>query len=343
MAQYQASLGQVGMARQATLGTPATLSATAGPTRWMKLRSSSVGADRNLLIPDPEIGGAGARDVNRAYLGPVHFSGDHDYYIRNESLPLWIYAAMGGGGGTPTGTAAAGYVHTITPADTLQAFTIQEALGNTFDVMQYSDAFVNSLRFECNADGYMMGKANIQAITGVAGATATTSPAFDATPLILGSKITLAYNSVTIPAQSFNFEFNNNIEASHYTLGSLFVDAMTPKRRDLTGSFTLRPQSSALFRQAVMGTSGTQTSPTGLAVAQGLTITCTTYEIITGATTQVYTLALTLPEVYLAPHKVTANQDNIIEESIDFRAVKIAAANSVSAVVTNGVSTAYNV
>lgn len=359
MPQYQSSLGQIGAAKQSAVGTPATIAATA-PTRWMKLRSSSVGADRNLLIPDPEIGGAGARDVPKAYLGPTVFTGDYDFYVRSEALPLYLLAALGAPeptvtqpGGTATPTASTGYQHIYTPADTLPALTIQEAIGNGFDVMQYSDAFVNTLHLECAADGYYMGRAGIVAINGTAGNTAQASPTFDASPLIVGSKIVVtiggtystATNVVTggtaFQAQSFSFDLNNNIESNHFVLGSLFVDAMTPKRRDVTGNLALRPQTNSYFRQAVFGTSGTQTSITGLSVVTNVNISATTYEVISGAATNVYNVTVNIPEAILAPHKVSPNQDNIIEESFDFRGVKVGGTNVATAVVSNGVSTAY--
>lgn len=59
----------------------------------MKLRTGGLGTNRELLIPDPEIGGG--RDVNDAYLGPVSFSGDLEFYARfNALLPL-LNAALG--------------------------------------------------------------------------------------------------------------------------------------------------------------------------------------------------------------------------------------------------------
>ena len=340
MPQYQSQLGQVGFIRQSAAGSAGTI-ATAAPTRWMKLRSSTVGGDRSLMIPDPEIAGAGGRDVPKSYLGPVTFTGEHAFYVRSESLPLAIYGALGGGGAAPTGSGTAGYVHTFTPADTLQLFTVQEQIGNGFDTFQYVDTIYNTLHLECAADGYMMGTLGLIARTQTAGVSPGT-PAFDATPQYVGSNITVSLGGSQIPASAFAFDYNNNTENNHFVLGSLNYDVATPHRRDVTGSFTLRPTSNALFRQAMYGNSSA-TSPTGLPTVQNLTITATTYEIITGATSQVYTTSITLPEVELVPFKPSASGDNVIEHSIDFRAVKVAASNIVTIAVTNGVSTAYNV
>ncbi len=359
MAQYQASLGQVGMIKQTAQGSPATPLAAAGPTRWQRLRSSSMGPDRSLLIPDPEIAGAGQRDVPKVYLGPTVFSGEHEMYVRQESLPLWLAGAFGTTnaptqpGGAITPTALTGYQHVIQTADVLPWFTVQEQIGNGFDVLQYNDAQVNTFHLECGADGYFMAKAGLIALAGTAGNTAVASPTFDNTPLIVGSKVVVtiggtystATNAMTggtaFPAQSFSFDLSNAIESNHFVLGSLFPDAFTPKRREITGNLALRPQTNSYFRQAVFGTSGTQTSITGLTVVTNLNISATSYEIINGATSQVYNLTLNMGEVILAPHKLTASHDSVLEETFDFRVVKVAGAFSVTADVTNGVSLQY--
>lgn len=339
MPQYQSQLGQMGFIKQSAVGTGGTI-ATAAPTRWMKLRSSSVGGERDLLIPDPEIQGAGGRDVNKTYLGPVTYSGDYEFYARSEALPLAIYGAFGGGGAAPTGTALLGYSHSFTPADTLPVFTVQEKLGDGFDVFSYTDTYFNTLHLEAAADGYLQGTLGVVARSQTAGVTAAT-PAFDNTPLYVGSAITVTLGGSSIPAESFAFDLNNNIESDHFVLGSNLVDVMTPKRREVTGSFSLRPTSNALFRQALNGAPASVT-PTGVPTVQQMVITCTTYEIITGATSQVYTVSLTIPEVILTPFKPEASGDDTISHSIDFQAVKVAASNIATVSVINGISTAYN-
>jgi hypothetical protein len=89
----------------------------------MKLRTGSLGANRDLLTPDPEIGGG--RDVNDSYLGAVVFAGDYEFYARFNALLTLLYAAFGTKlvktpGGTPEvttlteGTAITAGTFTIT-------------------------------------------------------------------------------------------------------------------------------------------------------------------------------------------------------------------------------------
>lgn len=344
MPQFQSQLGHLAFAKQAAVGTPATIAAAA-PTRWMKTRSTSIGGDRSLLIPDPEISGAGGRDIPKVYLSPVSFAGDIEFYVRSEALPLAFYGALGGGGAVPSGTAAAGYTHTFTPADSLPPFTILEKKGDGFDTFQYNDAYFDTLHLEAAADGYMQGTLGVVARTETAGVVNAATPAFDATPLYTGSTISVTFGvtgaNTPLPAASFGFDYANNIESDHFVLGSLFVDAMTPKRREVSGSFTLRPEANTYFRQAMYGNS-TATTPTGQTTVREMIITCTSYEIITGATTQVYTTRITIPEVILQPFKVEPSGEDTIEHSIDWQAVKVAGANICTVTVINGIATAYN-
>lgn len=59
----------------------------------MKLKTGALSANRDLLIPDPEIGGG--RDVNDAFLGGVTFTGDYEFYARLEGIMTMLYAAFG--------------------------------------------------------------------------------------------------------------------------------------------------------------------------------------------------------------------------------------------------------
>ena len=63
MAGSNSQAGLVSFGLQTVKGT------SVATTRRARLRSGSIGGDRSLLIPDPEIGGD--RDIQDAKLGPV--------------------------------------------------------------------------------------------------------------------------------------------------------------------------------------------------------------------------------------------------------------------------------
>lgn len=110
---FSAQAGHFAVMTQAVAGTfPATFSTGAVA---MKTRTAGgLAANRELLIPDPEIGGG--RDVVDAYLGAVVWSGDYEFYARFNGMLTLLYAALGekyvmSPGGTPS-------VHTLTTTGT---------------------------------------------------------------------------------------------------------------------------------------------------------------------------------------------------------------------------------
>lgn len=78
-----------------TEGTPGTFPGTfAANSIAMKMKSAGgLAAQRELLVPDPEIGGG--RDVVDAYLGAVNWSGDYEFYARFNGLMTLLYGALG--------------------------------------------------------------------------------------------------------------------------------------------------------------------------------------------------------------------------------------------------------
>lgn len=296
----------------------------------MKLRGGSLGPNRDLLITDPEIGGG--RDTSDAYLGAVSWSGDYEFYARLEALPTLLKGVLGSGSSaTTTGVST----HTITPLDsaTLPWIAIEEKIGSGLETYQYTDSVVNTLHLEADANGYFMGTAGLIAKTQVAGATPTASPTWDNSPLIVGTNITLTYNAVSLPAKSFAIDFNNNFEDDDFRLGSFYLGDLTAKSREVSGSFTIRPQDSALWRQAVYGGSAL-TAPAGTTVKNQLVITAQTYEDIVGGTPATKgSVTITIPKVALEPYALEPSGDDVIENDISWRALRPAAATPLCTVV----------
>lgn len=329
---FSSQSGQVLFATQATEGVfPAGFGTDAIA---MKLRGGSLGPNRDLLITDPEIGGG--RDTSDAYLGAASWSGDYEFYVRLESLPTLLQAVLGS---SASATVTGVNTHTITPIDsaTLPFLSIEEKIGSGLETYQYIDAVVNTFHLEAEANGYLMGTAGLIAKTQTAGATPTAAPVWDDSPLIVGTNIALTYNGVTLPAKSFALDINNNFEDDDFRLGSFYLGDLTAKSREVNGSFTIRPQDSAFWRQAVYGTAAA-TQVGGLTTKQQLVITCTTYEDIVGSTPLTKSsIAITIPKVALEPYGLEPSGDDIIENDISFRALRPLAATPIcTVVVKNG-------
>lgn len=319
---FSSQPGHIGLRTQAVEGTYSDPGAVA-PNQgvFMRFLSGGLGGDRELLIPDPEIGGD--RDVPDAQLGPIVFSGDFEYYARMNSLPTLFYGALG--------TAAAPvdndpeFTHAITPGNSLPWMSIEEKVGDdgsdAFDLFNYTDAIINSVHLEADAAGYLMGSAGIIAKTQVAEGHANSSETapgnqrIDNSPQIVGSNITVELNSVALPAKSFSFDLTNNTEDDDFRLGSLFIGDLTPKRREATAGFTIRPEDSDLWRTAVYGNSAANEAE-GETTKVPLSITASTYEDIpTGANP--YSLLLEADSVAIMPFSLEPSGDDVIEHDIE--------------------------
>lgn len=332
---FSSQAGQVVFKTQAAPGVVDPGLETEGVS--IKLRSGSLAASRELLIPDAEIGGG--RDVTDAYLGAVSFSGDFEFYARLNSLPTLMRACLGGANSTAV-TGVNTHEVFATDASQLPFLSLQETIGFDMETFTYLDAVVNTLHLEAEANGYLMGTAGLIARQQEAGGTRAPSPVQDNTPLIVGTNILVTYGGVTLPAKSFSFDVNNNFEDDDFRLGSFFLGDLTPKRREVTASFGIRHQDIDLWRQATYGVR-TAVAPGGLTTKDQVVITMTTYEDIEGATPPTKgSLQITLPKFILSPFDLGPSGDDIIESDVEGQAVRPDIATPVATFqVVNGSTT----
>lgn len=340
---FVAQPGAVGFRTQGAKGSYADPGAVA-PNQgvFVKLQSGSLGGNRDLMIPDPEIGGS--RDIPDAALGPISFAGEYSMYLRPESAAFFMKSALGSA--ASAGAAASGYTHTITPADTLPWVSVEENIGGTttaYENFRYTDAKVNTFHMEADAGGYLTGTAGLLALTQLADTTPTALGVqrWDESPLLVGTNILVTYNGLTLPAKSFSFDVNNNIEDDDFRLGSLTLGDAIEKRRDVTMGVTIRPQDSALWKQAVYGLSSASAPVGGGAVKNQVVITITSYEDIPGATAGIkYTITITVPKAALVPFNLDPSGDDAIEHDIEIRALRPLIATAIlTATVKNSYAT----
>lgn len=314
---YSSQGGALIVRSQAVQGTFQADTGTAGTGVY--LRSGGLGTSRELMIPDPEIGGG--RDTVDAYLGAVSYSGDYEFYARTDAVATFLKACLGTAAAPVTATGVT--THTITPSDAAQLpyLSFHERVGSGLEYYNYTDGVVNTFHLEADANGYLQGTAGVIAAKQTAGVSALT-PTFDGSPMFVGTNIAVTYGGVTLPAKSFSLDVNNNFEDDDFRLGSFFIGDLTPKGREVSASFGIRESSSALWRQAVNGVNSA-TTPGGQTTKQSLVITCTTYENIAGSTPLTpYSMSFTLPNFILSPYALEQSGDDIIESDIEGRAVR---------------------
>lgn len=321
---YSAQAGHVGIKTQAARGAYASPGAAApNAGLFARLRTGALGTNRDLLVPDPEIGGG--RDIADGYLGAASWSGDYEFYARTNFLLTLL--ARGLGTDTPAAGAAAGTTdHTITPSDAsaLPFLSIEEEIGAGLEVYNYTDAVVNTLHLESDANGYVSGTVGLIAAKQVAGAVPTDPAAqrWDTTPMMVGTTVSVTYNGLPLSAKSWSFDLTNNFESDDYRIGSFYIGDLNPKRREVTWGFTVRPQDSAQWRSAVYGSAAaTQLSSTGASLKEQLVVTLQTYELIPGSTVP-YRIQFTVPKAIIAPFSFPASGDDIIQNDLSLRAVR---------------------
>lgn len=316
---YNSQAGVTAFRTQTGKGTVASDIGTAGVA--VRLQSGAMAGNRELMIPDAEMGGN--RDISGALAGGVSYTTDYEFYVRFKFIATFLKAAFGTA--VTTGTAAAGYTHTFTPSDTseLPFLSIYERISSGLDHMTYTDCVINTFHLEADASSYLTGTIGVigrQQVMGVTPIDVTSL--YDNTTMTVGTNITVQYNSVNMDAKAFSFDLNNNFEDDDFRLGSFFLKDLTPKRREITASMTIRHETNALMRQALNG-SASSTSPIGITTALPLVIDISTYADIPGVTPATrYSLKFTLPKVIFEPFSFEPSGDDVLENEVSMQAVR---------------------
>ena len=335
---FSSQSGRVGLKTQASKGTYADPGA-ASPNEgvFMRIRSGALGGTRELLIPDPEIGGN--RDIPDAQLGPISYSGEFDFYARMEELPTLLKGVLGSA--SSAGAALTGYTHTITPSDaSLPWLSVEETIAGAYEDFKYTDCKINSFHLEADANGYLMGTCGLIGLTQEILTPVSPAVRWDNSPLLVGTNITVKWNNVALPAKSFSFDVNNNIEDDDFRLGSLFLGDAVEKRREVTMGVTIRPEDSDLWRTAMWG-GPSATTPGGMSFKDDVIIEVESYEDIPGATAGIkYSFTITVPQAVIAPFSLSPSGDDVLEHDLEIQAVRpVTATPILTAVVKNSFAT----
>lgn len=333
---YSSQTGKAIFRTQSTLGVVQTDFVDSGIA--MKLRSGSLAPQRELLIADPEIGGG--RDVADAYLSTVAHSGDYEFYLRSKSFMTLMRACLGTATTAADPDNAGVHLHTFAASDSSQLplLTVGESLSDNFAHFVYQDAVVNTLHLESDAAGFVQGTAGLIAKRGtsVEASDLEGSAGWDDGVMFVGTNAYVTYNGITLPAKSFSLDVNNNFEDDDFRLGSFYLGDLTPKRREITASFSIRPEDSTLWRQAVWGSAGA-TSASGATTKAPLSIRMDSYEPAAAGTSVVEQVKFDFPNFALTPFSIDVSGDDIIETDLEGNALRPRQATpAITATVRNG-------
>lgn len=337
---FPSQLGQVGFRTQASKGSyadPGAVSPNNGT--FVRILSGALAGNRTLLIPDPEIGGN--RDIPDAYLGPIAFAGEYEFYPRAKAVAQFLKGALG----APVSTLVVDHTsHVFTPTDavSLPWVSIEENIGGSYETFRYTDAVINTFHMEVDAEGYLKGSVGVIALSQTSGNTKTATPAWDTTPLYVGSTVHVKWNGADLPAKSFNFDLNNNFEDNDFRLGSVFLGDLVPKRREFMMGVTIRPEDDTLWKTATYGSSAATSAQAGAVFKDDVQIVITSYEKITGAATMVYTIQVDIPQASIRPFQVNPSGDDVLQHDLEIVALRPVPATPILTVTVKNENTAVN-
>ena len=342
----QSQEGHIGFRTQTTKGAYVDPGAVVGVAtgaphdgHFMKIRSGALAGNRELIVPDPEIGGN--RDIPDAALGPIAYSGEYEAYNRFEGIGTLLNGVLGS-----TSTVVAGITwdtdlvgtHTITPVDVaanLPWLSVEEQIGAAWETFNYTDCRVNTMHFEGDPDGYVTANAGLIGMTQTAGNTATVAPVFDPSPLSVGAEVTVTWNAVAACAKNFSIDFNNNIEDDDFCLGNSELQELTPKRREITAGFSVRDANAAAFwREAVYGSAAATAPQDGQTVKRELIIDIVSGGFVPG-TAVPYSLKFTFPSATITPFEVSPSGDDVLENAFEVQVFRPTAAAAVTVELIN--------
>lgn len=314
---FSSQTGVTIIGTQTALNTPVTTLEDDGVA--LRLTSGALTLQREGLVYDPEIGGG--RDIGDSFLGPASVTGTFEFYTRfGSSLATLLRAALGGA----TSSEATGVnTHAIVPTDAsaLPFLSVHQQISSGLEVANFQDCVVNTFHLESDANGFLTGSAEL-----IGRRQALDVPALDPTDIYddttgtVGTSVTITMGGVNIKPKSFSLDIANNFEDDDFRLGQFFLEDLTPKRREVTISTTLRHEDKTLLRQATLG-APTATTVGGLTTKSAMVITITSYQMIGGTSTP-HSLTLTFPNVVAQPFALEPSGDDILESDVEWRAVR---------------------
>ena len=182
---FVAQAGHFGLKTQTAKGTflsPGAVAPNQGV--FIFFRSGALGGNRELLIPDPEIGGA--RDIPDAAAWSDLVLG-RDRHVR----PHGVAGVLPAGRArrrtpSPARRPPASRTPSLRPTRS-RGSRVEEKIGNGYEVFKYTDAKVNTFHMEADANGYLMATAGMIALKQeLTTATAHGTQRRDSSPLIVG-------------------------------------------------------------------------------------------------------------------------------------------------------------
>lgn len=151
-----------------------------------------------------------SRDRGVTYITSSGVEGSPEFYVRDNAIGFWLWAALGGEAATGT----TDFVHTITPGNTLPFISVWKNLGDVL-FEEYRDCKVGTLTISGEAGAPLTATAAIQGLK----TTRLTAAPDSATPLPVENGPVYSFNNASVTlgggatalVRSFELTIENNL------------------------------------------------------------------------------------------------------------------------------------
>lgn len=321
--------GYLALAKQTAQGT-----VNAATTNGYRVTSMDLGSVSDLLTADAEIGGGRDLDTAGVAFASTHVEGTVEALCRYDLFGHFLLALGFTESPAPVQDATTGaWTHTFVPGTAFTWYTIESNWGRNRAIRRFVDCVVDSLELSVAADEWVTANLDILGLTELwqVSPSVPTYATPDPIGTFLGSKITLD-GLGTFRLSNMTTTIANNMTSDEAVIGQRSLVDITPKRRDVGGSGTLKinPASPAgvtdLYRAALWG------SKTAVAVSDvadvyhtSATVTFGSPKLVGTSTTVRYGIEIAMPDVVLSAFPLEGSGDDVTEAQIEWTATKGAA------------------
>jgi hypothetical protein len=308
------SLGATGQAIEATFGTPVAA------TNFVPALGNTLTQDPGWFTPSIMQAVRDAQIYN--LYGEQKNAGNVNAPLFPSNGIHYLVAAIGTD--TVSGTGAP-YTHTIAEANVLPSLTVEKNIGN-FESLQFAGTRVSKYSIKATASNSPAEfTADLIAQSVAILTVPTTVVTVDEEPFVFAEFTLTSGANVLQQATNFQLDIDNVMKETYTFNQSSELQFLTPTALKVSGSFDvvfddLTAGANNFFTQAKNGTQASLTFK--LAHPSG------------------YSIELSMPLVTLSKTNQDTKPESVVMETIDFEAM-FSSGSTISAVVTNGIATAY--
>lgn len=316
--EYYAGLSDTGMAPETVFGTAVP------PTNFQSMTSNTLEYDPAWFSPEV-MQAVRDRNIYNLYGAAKIAGGMGGLLMPTNGIPLLVYAI---GTDVVTGTAAP-YTHTVSQANQLKSMTIEKSIGS-HQSLRYAGCRIDKLEIKAasgNTGAEITADAKGQSYAIIA--TPTAVSIVNELPFVFSEASVTLFGNLRAEVESFTLALENALKETWTFSGNHGPSFITPTSLHVSGSIDV-PWSS--LNDAVFGDFTSMVNGTLGTLSFGLTHPVAANGSVT----------LNCAQVALSKYSNDLKVGDIVKSTLTYESSKsLPSGNTISAVITNGVSTAY--